>query len=427
MALSIDKANPAANIYFADKSEADGNSEAAVNVIYEVLKKYPDNLVALRKYFVLNKNLGFAEKGLNLMKESVEKNIDNPELLLLYVQALYSNKQYDQVTKVAALDILTAQSEGKVWDLLANAHIKLDQKDESVRALNHWRITQPNNRHAVIRSINLQDLLGNNQKALQLAKSADQKFENDTQFQLLVAYFYMRNGQLNEAKSTFNLLSEEVKDSSIGKGVLGQILLANDESQSAVPLLKEFYENESTNLNAMLVAKALKNADLVDSAFDFLKAHADDNEHTLLIDSQLAELSMLNENYAQAEKYYNAILLSAPENVRALNNLANVYILEHKYEEAVLLAKKAAELLPENAAILDTYSQAIKKTGRNKLALRIAQKAYTLNSDSPELSLNVAELLIVNDKHAQAKEIIDGISDNTPETVARIQLLRSKL
>jgi len=427
MALSIDKANPAANIYFADKSEAAENSEAAVNVIYEVLKTYPDNLIALRKYFVLNKKLGFPEKGLNLIKESVEKNADNSETLLLYVQALYSNKQYDQVTKIAELDNLTALSEGKVWDLLANAHIKLGQEDESVRALNHWRITQPNNRHAFIRSINLQDLLGDNQKALQLVKSANQKFENDTQFRLLAAYFYMRNGQLSEAKSAFNLLPEDVKDSSIGKGVLGQILLANDESQSAIPLLKEFYEVESTNQNAMLVAKALKNADKVGRAFDFLKTHADDNEHTLLIDSQLAELSILNGNYAQAEKYYKAILLDAPENVRALNNLANVLILEHKYEEAVPLARKAAELLPENALILDTYSQVMKKTGRNKLALRLAQKAYSIHSDSPELSLNVAELLILNDKNAQAKEIIDKVLDNTPDTVARIKLLRSKL
>ena len=427
MALSLVKANPAANIYFADKSEAAGNLDAAIASLNEVLQQYPNHLSALTKYFVLNKRLGNPDKGLKLIKESVDNNLNDPRPLLLYAQALYSNKQYSQVTTEINVDTLNIVSDSKIWETLANAYFKQGMLDESEGILKNWRANQPNNRNAFIRSIHLQELRGENQKALQLVNDASQIFENDIQFQVLTAYFYMKNAQVKEAKSTFNALPKELADSPIGKGLLGQILLANNENERALPLLNEYYQAEPSNKSAMLVTKALKNADKIGRAFEFLNTHVESYGRSVHIDSQLAELSILNKNYKQAEKSYRVILQSDPQNVRALNNLANILMLEHRYEEAGPLAKQAAELLPENAEILDTYSQLLAKTGRKKQALSVAVKAYALNNKSPVLSLNVAELLIESDKNTQAREIMDAITDKAPDTVARIKLLRSKL
>jgi tetratricopeptide (TPR) repeat protein len=155
----------------------------------------------------------------------------------------------------------------------------------------------------------------------------------------------------------------------------------------------------------------------------YIKNHAS----TKLIYSQLAELLILNGNYEDAEESYKSILQADPNNAKALNNLANILMIDNRIEEAIPLAKKAAELLPESPSVLDTYSQILRASGQDALALTHAQKAYDLNNSSITLSLNVAELLISNNKSKEASEIIDAITDTAPDTVARIKLIRNKL
>jgi putative PEP-CTERM system TPR-repeat lipoprotein len=424
-AMSIDKANPAANIYFADKNEAAGNSKDSVDYLYEVLKVYPNNLSALKKYFVLNQRLGSPEKGMSFINNAVDKAPTNSKLILLQVRALYSEKQYTQITK--AIDTSMVVSDGQIWEILANAYLKLGNGDESERVLQHWREKQPNNRNAFISSINLLDVLGSNQKALKLVREAFKKFESDIRFRVLAAYFYMKNKQIPEAKSTFNTLPKEIKDAPAGKGLQAKILLANGEHQRALILLKELHNIEPSENSAILITKTLKSLNNFSGAFDFLTLYIKNHASTKLIDSQLAELLILNGNYEDAEESYKSILQADPNNAKALNNLANILMIDNRIEEAIPLAKKAAELLPESPSVLDTYSQILRASGQDALALTHAQKAYDLNNSSITLSLNVAELLISNNKSKEASEIIDAITDTAPDTVARIKLIRNKL
>ncbi|MEL7088232.1 MAG: tetratricopeptide repeat protein, partial [Planctomycetota bacterium] len=68
-----------------------------------------------------------------------------------------------------------------------------------------------------------------------------------------------------------------------------------------------------------------------------------------------ALVKLKTEDYAGARDAYERLLAADPDNLEVLNNLA--YILAKNLEDpraALPLAKRAAELAPDNAAVLDT-------------------------------------------------------------------------
>ncbi|HDZ21026.1 hypothetical protein LCGC14_0017650 [marine sediment metagenome] len=93
----------------------------------------------------------------------------------------------------------------------------------------------------------------------------------------------------------------------------------------------------------------------------------------------LGQTYYLTNNYEESEKAYLAALKLEPRNAYALNNLAYIYVENmNKPEEAVKLAKLAAELAPNNASILDTYGWTLSKLDEHSEAAKYLARAVQL-------------------------------------------------
>lgn len=86
---------------------------------------------------------------------------------------------------------------------------------------------------------------------------------------------------------------------------------------------------------------------------------------------------------------YEKVLKVAPNNVMALNNLGWLYF-EQGDDAALKLLKKAAELSPESAAVLDSYGWVLAKSGQVDEGLVYLEKANLLSPDTQEISDHLA-------------------------------------
>ena len=94
----------------------------------------------------------------------------------------------------------------------------------------------------------------------------------------------------------------------------------------------------------------------------------------------------------QAMALYEKVYLVAPDNVIALNNLAWLY-QDDNPDRALELSRRAAELAPENADVLDTYGFILLQRGDRQQALEMLQKASSLAPDNASITehLNAAQ------------------------------------
>ncbi len=88
---------------------------------------------------------------------------------------------------------------------------------------------------------------------------------------------------------------------------------------------------------------------------------------------------------------YEIVLDKQPDNVMALNNLGWIYF-EKNDDRSLPTLKKAAELAPNNAAVLDSYGWVLANNGKKEEGLKYLEKAHKLAPDEKEIKAHLDEI-----------------------------------
>lgn len=426
-ALLIDPNNIAANTYYADKAVAEGDKESAVDYLSKIIRANPKHIDSLRKFFVLQRDLGDSEGGLKPIERAFNQEPNKLQFRLLYAQSLFTQGQFTQSIAVLEEATPTETSPDRYWIVLGNAYYSNGQLEKAVGVTKNWIAKQPSNKDAHIRLITLQDIANNYSEALLAIKMAQKKFPTDEQFAVLATYFNLVTGDVKAAENIFSNLTEGTRESVSGQGLMGQILLEQGKAKLALPKLKAFYKRKPNQTNASLVAKALKELKQYPQAISFMQNHKKQKGDSVATDIQIAELAIVANDFELASAQYVKILKIEPENTRALNNLAYILIEQGDHQKALQYAKRAAELSPEYPAILDTYGTTLFKTGQFDEAIVVFEKAYNLDKANIQLALRYTEALIASKQTNKAEKVLSSLQSDNQDILSEIQNLRSKL
>ena len=121
------------------------------------------------------------------------------------------------------------------------------------------------------------------------------------------------------------------------------------------------------------------------------------------------------DDIAKAEADFRRILLSAPDDVNALNSLG--YTLADRttrYKEALELIDRARVAAPGNAAIIDSYGWVLFRLGRNAEALDHLRHAFTLQKD-PDIASHLGQVLWVLGRKDEARRYFEEARKIDPE------------
>ncbi len=119
-----------------------------------------------------------------------------------------------------------------------------------------------------------------------------------------------------------------------------------------------------------------------------------------------------------------SILRSEPNNVQALNALG--YTLAdrtERYEEALLFIKRAFELEPKDAAVVDSMGWVHYRLGDHKEALVYLQRAMEIMSDV-EIAAHLGEVLWVINRKKEAINVWNQALEKTPNSEVILEVMR---
>jgi putative PEP-CTERM system TPR-repeat lipoprotein len=424
--VAIDRENPAANLYFADKAYNTGDENMALSFLNIILEGHPTYFPALKRQFLLHTKNNKIDTGLAAIETARQLAPENNKLILLMGQALFTAKRYSKV-----IDLLepnkNESSSSVFWSLIIDSYFVDGNVNLAIVSSREWVEFQPLEKKAYLYLIALLEQEVNFTAAIEFVSKAQSKFPDDEQFDVLSIHFKIVNNNINSASIVYEQLSDDVKSSPLGKGLYGQILLEQGKVEQALPLLKVFYKMKATIRSATLISKSYRELKEFGEAIDFINGHMKKHGESTIFQLQIAELAILNGNNELAIQQYTKILKNNGRDIRSLNNLALLLLQEGNYNDALQYAQNALKVRPKHPSLLDTLGVIQLKMKQTQIAARTLREAYEQNRGVVEIALNYAEALIANNESNLARKVLEKIEVSDEKQQQQFDELTSSL
>jgi tetratricopeptide (TPR) repeat protein len=178
----------------------------------------------------------------------------------------------------------------------------------------------------------------------------------------------------------------------------------------------------------LIEADILREAGLADQAVRLLTGALREQPGNVAMLYTRAICAVAMDDIELAEQDFRRILQIEDDNAMALNALG--YTLTDRtdrHQEAYRLIRRALELEPESAPILDSMGWVYFRMGQPEQALPYLERALA-GEDNPEIAAHLGEVLLALGREAEAREVLEQALERFPDdaylgdTLARLGL-----
>ena len=218
-----------------------------------------------------------------------------------------------------------------------------------------------------------------------------------------------RTGRASEALKRAQDWRHRAPQSPLGEELRGDVLVSQNQFAQAARAYDAAYALAPSGDTAVKHHGAMRRAGLgqVGAKVDgsrlqqWLRQHPQD----LATRHYLADQQLHAGDLAAASDNYRLVIEAQPGNAFAMNNLANVYLMQ-KDARGLATAQAALKLSPNDANIMDTLGQALTESGAAAQALPVLRKAVSLNPEETTYRIHLALALARSgDKPAARDEV----------------------
>jgi Flp pilus assembly protein TadD len=242
-----------------------------------------------------------------------------------------------------------------------------------------------------------------------------------------LARLMVQAGNLSAAGDQATEMLRIAPDDSRALDLSGVIALLQGRLEDAAALLQRAYARDPTTTAVLKLAYAQQRAgDGAGSRRTLLRRLEEvpaDAGARLVLANKFLSMGELED----AQVHYAKIVLLAPNNVVALNNLAWVSLQLGQTETALGYVERAHQLAPDDPRIADTFGLAQLRAGDAHVAVSTLRRAHSRAPESLKIQLHLAQALAKQGETAEAREVLRRIlSGNAgfPEQTDAEALLR---
>jgi tetratricopeptide (TPR) repeat protein len=300
---------------------------------------------------------------------------------------------------------------------LAIMLVSAGRDDDALSQVNQILLEQPYRTDA----LRLMAIINFRLENLDVAKADFEDLLASGNYQMDALYYLGRiadtTGELKEAVEYYSQVTSganAVLSQSRAAGIISQ----QGDHEKALEHLSAFAEINPNFAVDMLRAKAqlLVTMDRDDEAlelFDQVVAYRPDNEEIQL---GRAALLLRMGRKEDAIKQYRHAVERWPESSMSLNALGYTLAdMTDDYDEAEKLIKKALEMEPDSAAIIDSWGWVLYRQGRNEEALGHLENAYEKLRD-PEVAGHIVAVLLALERRGDARKTLDDAEVLFPDS-----------
>tara|TARA_R110001583_G_C5662207_1_gene409775 strand:- start:2963 stop:5728 length:2766 start_codon:yes stop_codon:yes gene_type:complete len=386
-----------------------GNKIAAEKYALLAVEQYPDNAKALRHYYAAKPD----EKALAKIEQAFQKESDNIELSLLYIDALINSGDLTQALMISNSLETNVKTPKKLWFQRISIYTKQQNELQLITSIEEWLKANPYHIEPVLMISDYYVKQRQVDKALQyLNKALSDHHKENLIIKMVKLHLLLDTNKLYEAKKLYQDQQFEIVKSEMKSGLDGRIAFLDKDFIKAIEKLTLYYKAYPSRKNAILLYLAYIADNQKVRGQQVLQEYLANNEQDNSTRMMLAD-SYLATEPVKAILAYEKIIINEPNNVIVLNNLSWLYLEKGELDKAQLHSKSAVELAPENPNVIDTHGMVLLKTGKRLDAWKALSKAYKIsNGQDMNIALNYAEAAISINENQKALDVLRKVAFN---------------
>jgi len=387
--VSIEADNTTALLALARLAEKQDKMQAMVDWLEKARTAAPRDIksrMILTEYYLRK---GQTKEAGILVKEALKIAPRDTTLMSLQIRVYMAEGQYNEA--LVPLNELVTRVPDSMFArvMLGETYMKLGQLDNSRRQIQLVLDKEQYNIPALALMTKLEQLSGNQEKALEYAA----------------------------------LIQKTEPDLSIGYELAGDSWRARYYHSRAASAYSQAWERKPSAALATKLSEAYTRSGKPEQAVipleKWLADHPDDA--TVLVYLGMAYQGMGQD--AKAVGVYEKALAAKPYDQTALNNLAWLYSQQDN-PKALDLAERAYKANPEESGIQDTYGWILVQNGKIDKGRNMLKKAMERMSTVPEVRYHYAVALLKSGEEKQAREMLKKLLDEVESFDGRDDAVR---
>ena len=383
------------------------NSSTVMAITRKITEKYPQRAYALYLHGMISAQAGKAEEG------------------LAYIDRALGFEEIDGAHSARAKLLL-----------------KLGRHEEAVVSLEKAVKRLPDDQNLRMTYARLLVDVKQYEKARVEFERLHKNAPDDAELLYTLGLISLESGRLDDAEMYLLKLVEKGERAGEAQYYLGRINEGRKQYDNAIEWYKQVHDGQYQFDARLRIANMLGQSGRFEEAHDYLKSMLMGSQsNTSLVRIYLAEGDLLRsvKKFAEAMEVYNtalgiipgnidllyaraltaenvgridileadlkAILKTQPDNAHALNALGFTLADQtDRYDEAYKLLKRAIEIMPEDAAVIDSFGWVHYRLGNYDEAIRLLRRAMSRFPDS-EIAAHLGEVLWVSGNQEEARII----------------------
>jgi predicted Zn-dependent protease len=445
----------------ADELRKRGDFAGALNIVQQVLQKVPKHPQGLVMAGTLEAATGKLDAALGHLKAAVELMPAN-----LFARKVYASALLEKHDTAQALEILGPVLTAKPFDsqghtiaaqiaagaadfdgaqrylddvfkaepdfapaheLAARIAFARQQPDQARPHLLVVLKSRPDDSEALVALANIDAAHGRMADAASLLEKARKAHPEAPDPLLASAQLALRQGHPDEAAGYVGKLEVLLPGNPLVLSLQGQLALAQGHPKDAIePLTTALAKQPGPEILVQLHQALLANGQQGE-ADKRLKAWMDGHPEDQRMQLYAAETAARREDYAGAAALYRKILDKQPDNLLALNDLAQM-LQAQKDPQALEVAEKAYKLKPDSPVTENTLGGILMAGGKQERGLALLRDAAGHAPQNPEVRFDYARALAVTGDKTKARgelEALIGLKRPFRNEAAAREMLKS--
>jgi putative PEP-CTERM system TPR-repeat lipoprotein len=409
-ALAIDPSFFAAAASLASMDLADKKPEEARKRFEGVLAKNPKNgqaLLALAQLAAVSG--GNKDEVAALLTKAIDANPTEIAPRLLLIDLHLRNKDNKQALAVAQSAATALPNSPEILAALGRTQQVSGDLNQAIATYGKLIAMQPLSPQPHIRLAEAQVANKDNRAAEQSLRKALEIKPDLLDAQRGLIMLLIESKKYQDAITIARRVQEQMPKNAIGYVLEGDINLARKDWDAAAKAYNLGLRQVQASILAIklhaVLTDAGKTADADRYAATWIKAQPKDAGFL----TYLGGVALERKDYVAAQRSYQAVLKIQPDNALVLNNLAWIS-KQTGGKDALALAQRANELVPNQPAFMDTLALILTADGDHAKAIDLQLKALSLQPESATMRLNLAKMYIAAGDKAKARTELETLA-----------------
>ncbi len=393
---SSDKKSESAGIFSEnDKNESlehfiDGSIAESKGDYASAILEYQDAL-RLNKdagiYYAIAKNYFFLDKiplAIQNIKQAIGLDSNEVDYYELLSNIFSAAGQYD--SSASALNKLISIDSSRVDAYYELARIYETSKPLMALTIYNKLLNRTGPEwNVLIRIAEVNDKLGRTKESIDNIKRLLSLDPMNVSIQKLLAKYYQRNKEYDEAIKILNNIIQLTPDDLDARKQLAQVYIEQNDWKSAAKEFSSIITNKNVPFQTKLrigdsyFAQSLKDSTLLPVAKNFFETINKDTTNWQ-VKMYLAAIALNEGKDSAAIDNFKKVTELANWNVQAWVHLGGLYYDNQKYNDAVMVMQRAVQSFPENEVVNLILGLSLEQSGKHEDAAQYLEKAVQLNS-----------------------------------------------